>query len=130
MGAEVLNRRPSSITRELEKGMDKGSYNPVIAGAQHLEAGRNQRPRFKMSDEAWHSIKGQLEKRWPQEEAAKWLKKAYPCYAIPGEIIYHYIFSHERGVKELTVKELRLRGKARKGSKEEEGRGKIPEMTP
>jgi IS30 family transposase len=37
--ATVLNRRPSSITRELEKGLDKGMYNPILAEAQ-----RKQRP--------------------------------------------------------------------------------------
>jgi IS30 family transposase len=45
--AATLNRRSSSITRELEKGMNNGMYNPVIAEARHLEAGRDQRPRLK-----------------------------------------------------------------------------------
>jgi IS30 family transposase len=27
-----LNRRPSGITRELEKGMDNGMYNPIVTG--------------------------------------------------------------------------------------------------
>jgi IS30 family transposase len=45
--AAALNRKPSSITGEMEKGMDNGMYNPVIAGAKHLEARRNQRPRLK-----------------------------------------------------------------------------------
>jgi IS30 family transposase len=50
--AAALNRQPSSITRELERGMDKGSYNPIIAEVRHLEARRNQHPRLKMTDEA------------------------------------------------------------------------------
>jgi IS30 family transposase len=41
--AAALNRKPSSITRETEKGMDNGMYNPIIAEAKHLEARRNQR---------------------------------------------------------------------------------------
>jgi IS30 family transposase len=28
--AAALNRQTSSITRELEKDMDKGSYNPIL----------------------------------------------------------------------------------------------------
>jgi hypothetical protein len=47
--AAALNRGPSSITRELERGMDKGSYNPVIAEVIHLEARRNQRPHLKIT---------------------------------------------------------------------------------
>jgi IS30 family transposase len=66
-----LKRIPSSITRELEKGMDKGMYNPVIAEVIHLESRRNQHPRLKMSDETWRSIKGQLEKQWSPEEVAQ-----------------------------------------------------------
>jgi IS30 family transposase len=87
-----LNRQPSSITRELERGMDKGMYKPVITEVRHLEARRNQRPHLKMTDEAWHSIKGQLEKGWSPEEVATWLEKAYPGYAMSGKTIYNYIF--------------------------------------
>jgi IS30 family transposase len=61
--ATALNRRPSGITREPEKGMDHGMYNPILAEAGRLEAGRNQRPRLTMSDEAWKAIKPRLEKR-------------------------------------------------------------------
>jgi IS30 family transposase len=35
--AAMLNREPSSIARELEKGMDNGMYNPILAGARHPE---------------------------------------------------------------------------------------------
>jgi IS30 family transposase len=73
--AAALNRGPSSITRELEKGMDQWSYNPVIADVRHLEAGRNQRPHLKITDKVWNSIKDQLKKRYPPEEAATWLKR-------------------------------------------------------
>jgi IS30 family transposase len=45
--AAALNRKPSSITRELEKSTDNGMYNPILAEARHLEARRNQRPRLK-----------------------------------------------------------------------------------
>jgi IS30 family transposase len=128
--AEALNRKPSSITREIAKGMDNGMYNPVIAEAGHLEARRNQRPRLKTTDEAWAIIKPQLEKRWSPEEVAKWLKKEYPDYAVSGKTIYNYIFFHMKGeLKKLALQDLRLRGKARKKGKEGEKRGKIPGMT-
>jgi IS30 family transposase len=61
--AAALNREPSSITRELEKGVDAGMYNPIAAEVRRLEAGRNQRPRLKMTDEAWNTVKPQLEHR-------------------------------------------------------------------
>jgi IS30 family transposase len=91
--AAVLSSRPSSVSRELEKGVDKGMYNPTPAEARHLEAGRNQCPRLKMSDEAWNVVKPQLEKRWSAEEVAKWLEKEYPKRAMSGKTIYNYVFS-------------------------------------
>jgi IS30 family transposase len=123
--AAALNRKPSSITRELEKGMDNGMYNPIIAEARHLDARRNQCPHLKMTGEAWNIVKSRLEKRWSPEEVAKWLEKEYPEYAMPGKTIYNYVFFHMKGeLKKLALKDLRLR-KGKAGEK----RGKIPEMT-
>jgi IS30 family transposase len=83
--AAALNRKPSSITRELQKGMDHGMYNPMLAEARHREARRNQPPRLKMTDEVWNTVKPHLEKRWSPEAVAQWLKKEYPDYvAKPG----------------------------------------------
>jgi IS30 family transposase len=128
--AAMLNRQPSSITRELEKGMDQGMYNPLLAEVRHLEARRNQRPRLKMTGEAWNVIKPRLEKRWSPEEVAQWLEKAYPEHAMSGKTIYNYVFFHMKGeLKKLALQDLRLRGKERKRGKEGEKRGKIPEMT-
>jgi IS30 family transposase len=128
--AVTLNRKPSSITRKLAKGMDKGVYNPILAEIRHLEARRNQRPCLKITDEAWNKVKPQLEKRWSPEEAAKWLEKEYPCYAVSGKTIYNYIFFHMKGeLKKLALQDLRHRGKKRKVGNRAEQRGKIPEMT-
>jgi IS30 family transposase len=110
--------------------MDNGMYNPILAEARHLEARRNQRPRLKMTDEAWNMIKPQLEKRWSPEEIAIWLKKEYPEYVMSGKTIYNYVFFHMKGeLKKLALQDFRQRGKKRKPGKRGEKRGKIPEMT-
>jgi IS30 family transposase len=128
--AAALNREPSSITRELEKGMDTGMYNPILAEVRHLEARRNQCPHLKMTDEAWNMVKPRLEHRWSPEEVAAWLKKEYPEYAMSGKTIYNYVFFHMKGeLKKLALQNLRLRGKKRKLGNGVEKRGKIPEMT-
>jgi IS30 family transposase len=88
--AAALNREPSSIARELEKGMDNGMYNLVLAEARHLEARRNQRLRLKMGDEAWNTIKPQLEKRWSAKEVVKWLKKKN-ILAMPSRVKQYII---------------------------------------
>jgi IS30 family transposase len=68
-----------------------------------------------MSDEAWDTIKPQLEKRWSAEEIAKWLKKEYPCYAMYGKTIYNYVFFHMKGeLKKIALQDLRLRGTRRR----------------
>jgi IS30 family transposase len=54
--AAALNREPFSIAREREKGMGNGMYNPALAEARRLEARRSQRPRLKMSGEAWNIV--------------------------------------------------------------------------
>jgi IS30 family transposase len=132
--AAALNRQPSSVTRELEKGMDKGMYNPVIAEARHLEARRNQCPRHKMTDEARNSIKGQLEKRWSPEEIAKWLEKEYPGYAISGKTIYNYFFSHERGTEKAGFERFAAsgerEGREKRGRTVEKNTGNDPYRQP
>ena len=90
--AAALNRKPSSIIHELEKGVDNGMYNPILAEAKHLETRRNQCPHLKMTDEAWNVVKPQLEKRASPEEIAKWLEKEYPEYVMSSKTIYTYIF--------------------------------------
>jgi IS30 family transposase len=52
--AAELNRAPSCITREREKGMYN---NPILTKIKHLEERRNQRPGLKMTDEAWNIVK-------------------------------------------------------------------------
>jgi IS30 family transposase len=128
--AAALKRKPSSITRELEKGKDNGMYNPIPAEARRLEARRNRRPRLKMTGEAWNVVKSRLENRWPPEEIAKWLKKEYPEYAMSGKTIYNHIFFHLKGeLKKLALRGLRLRGKEKRRRPGGEKRGKTPEMT-
>jgi IS30 family transposase len=123
--AAALSREPSSVTRELEKGMDTGMYNPMLA-----EVRRNQSPHLKMTDEAWNMVKPRLEHRWSAEEVAAWLKKECPEYAMSGKTIYNYVFFHMKGeVKKLALRSLRLRGKKRKPGNGVEKRGKTPEMT-
>jgi IS30 family transposase len=78
--AAALNREPSSIAGELEKGMDNGMYNPVPAEARHTEARRS--PRLKTSGGAWNKVKPRVEKRLPPEETAKWLKKERNCILV------------------------------------------------
>jgi transposase, IS30 family len=128
--ASRLNRSISSISRELARGMDSGSYNPFIAECEHLRQRRYQSPKLKIDSIAWSLIKPRLELRWSPDQIANWLKREYPEYAMSGKTIYNYIQFHMKGeLKRLALSDLRQRGKKRKPSKSIEKRGKIADMT-
>jgi IS30 family transposase len=128
--AERLNRRPSSISREICSGSENGFYDPFMAEVKHLEAVKEQRPHLKMTYEAWELIKPKLELRWSPEQIAKWLLNEYPLHAMSGKTIYNYVLFHMKGeLKKLALEDLRQRGKKRKRGKDGEKRGKLSEMT-
>ena len=129
--ASLLGRKPSSIGRELKKGMDRGGvYNPFMAEMEHLNARKQQSPKLKIDDKVWPIIKPQLELRRSPEEIAKWLKEDYPEHAMSGKTIYNYVQFHMKGeLKKLALADLRQRGKPRKKGNAAGKRGKIPDMT-
>jgi hypothetical protein len=57
----ALNRKLSSITHELGKGMDNGMDNLIVAESGRFEPRMKQRPHFTMTDEAWHGVKVKLD---------------------------------------------------------------------
>lgn len=127
--APRLDRNSSSISREIERGMDSGSYNPFLAEYDHLKQRRHQCPKLKIDTDTWKLIKPKLELRWSPNQIAEWLIRDYPTHIMSGKTIYNYIHFHMRGeLKKLALKDLRQRGKKRKSSKEVEKRGKIKEM--
>ncbi|GHT98661.1 transposase InsI for insertion sequence element IS30A [Spirochaetia bacterium] len=128
--ASLLGRKPSTISRELKKGMDNGMYNPLMAEIEHLKARKQQSPKLKIDGEVWNLIKPQLERRWSPEEIAKWLEADYPEHTMSGKTIYNYVQFHMKGeLKKLALEDLRQRGKSRKSGNRAEKRGKIPGMT-
>jgi len=97
--AKLLNRKPSTIIREIAKGMDSnGVYSPSVAEMRHLKAMRNRRPRLKMTEEAWKQVKPKLELRWSPEQIAKWLKREHPEHSMSVKTIYNYLSLHREGM--------------------------------
>jgi transposase, IS30 family len=128
--AKRTGRALSSVSREIERGKDAGSYNPFLAEYIHLKQRKYQSPRFKIDSKVWELIKPKLELRWSPDEIAKWLKKDYPEQSMSGKTIYNYIHFHMGGsLKKLALKDLRQRGKLRKSSTNNDKRGKIQGIT-
>jgi len=128
--ASNLNRSVSTITREIERGLDAGDYNPLISEYEYLKMRRHQSPKLKIDREAWRLIKPKLEYRWPPDEIAKCLKIEYPYHAMSGKTIYNYLHFHMRGeLKKLALKNLRQHGRHRKVVNSDEKRGKLKDIT-
>ena len=109
--AKLLNRKPSTITREITKGMDNKVYNPLVAEMRRLEVRKKQRPNLKMTKEAWKLVKAKLELGWPPEQIAKWLRLECPEHSMSAKTIYNYISFHMKGeLKMSTLMDLLQRG--------------------
>ena len=94
--AKLLNRRPSTITREIANGADSyGVYNPLKAETRHLGVRRKQRPRIKMTKEAWELIKSKLDLNLSPEQIAEWLKHEHPEHSMCAKTIYNYMSSRK-----------------------------------
>jgi IS30 family transposase len=129
--AKALKRNPSSIGREIAKGMnDAEEYDPLLSNNKSILARESQVPRLKMTEAAWELVKKKLELHWSPEQIERWLKKEYSIYSMTAKTIYNYIHLHMKGeLKKLALTDLRLKGKKRKSSACVEKRGKIPDMT-
>lgn len=128
--AVKLNRSVSTITRELNRGADKGNYNPLLGEYNHLLQRRYQVPKLKIDNTVWKIIKPKLVARWSPEQIAQWLKSDYPEYIVSGKTIYNYLHFHMRGeLKKLALKDLRQHGRKRKTVHSEQKRGKLNDIT-
>jgi IS30 family transposase len=130
LGKQTKSKTAALSGRELEKGMDKGTYNPIVAEMNHPQERKQQSPKLKIDGGVWNLIKPRLEQRWPPEETARWLKEQYPEHSMSGKTIYNYVQFRRKGeLRKLALEDLRQRGKPRKKGNAAENRGKIPAMT-
>lgn len=132
--AAVLNRHPSSISRELRRHSKKGKYSPAAAQADYhvskSHCGRKRKLEVDkaLSDTVKHFF---LDEQWSPEEIAGRLRLEYGKHVISYQTIYRAIYrghfddvslSHgARGV----IRKLRHRGKTRHTKGHVEKRGKI-----
>ena len=127
--AEKLNRKPSTITREIKKGLEGGTYNPYVAELDHQRQRYNQRPKLKINDQVWSEIKPKLEIRWSPNQICKYLGQTGAGCVSP-KTIYNYVNFHMKGeLKKLALRDLRLKGKKRRSPNSSDGRGTLKEIT-
>ena len=139
--ARVLNRRPSTICREVRKNSGRRScseYRAFSAGRKALIRASSRRlGKSRLAEEARlrRYVLAGLSREWSPKEIQKRLEKEYPLdmtMRISHEAIYRYLYVLPRGdLRRTLIKALRQEHKYRrkqKRSNAEEKRGKIADM--
>ncbi len=136
--AKILNRSPSSISRELSKGYSRNSFiNYSVSNAQIIsqknESSRNSgKIKLQKHPNLRKFIKSKLELKWSPEQIEMSLKENLPSgitESVSHQTIYTYIYLLPRGeLKKELQSYLRRKMKPYKKSKNTDNRGKIPDM--
>jgi len=134
--AGMLDRAPSTISREIRRNGGTGRYRATKSDARAWARAR--RPKqCKLATSTWlrRVVAQQLRLSWSPEQIAGWLKRAYPgqgAYQVSHETIYRSLFVQTRGVlkKELMqhLRSQRTMRHSRHGSGKGDGRGQIKDM--
>jgi len=126
-----IGKHQSTVSRELRKGRDNGTYNPLLAQRISEKRALSRIPELKIDAPTWRVINNHLGLRWSPRQVAEFLHGEGDdgtIVLVSEKTIYNYIELHMKGeLKKLALQELRQHGKARKGNTER--RGKLPNMT-
>ena len=136
--ARILNRHPSTISREMRNGSgDRGRYRAFSEGQRAMVAAASRRlNKSRLAREASlrrYVIQG-LKHEWSPREIQERLKKEYPLdmtMRISHEAIYRYLYVLPRGtLRQNLIKALRQEHRYRRKRRGniEEKRGKIADM--
>ncbi len=126
--AERVGVSQSTISRELKKGSDRGSYNPFLAQREYQYRAQRRRPTLKIDGPTWDVIEHHLALRWSPYQIASFLRHQAndgTVVVVSEKTIYNYLHFHMKGeLQRLALGELRQKGKRRK-KRNEETRGKL-----
>ena len=126
--AERVGVSQSTISRELKKGSDRGSYNPFLAQREYHHRAQGRRPQLKIDCPTWNVIEHHLALRWSPYQIASFLRNQANdaiVVVVSEKTIYNYLHFHMKGeLQRLALEELRQKGKRRK-KRNEDTRGKL-----
>jgi transposase, IS30 family len=129
--ANKIGVSQSAISRELKKGLDRSSYNPMLAQRRTDERSTCRVPDLKINYFTWEIIANHLAIHWSPYQIANFLqmaKKNDKVVPVSEKTIYNYLHFHMKGeLQKLALKELRQKGKPRKKAGTEK-RGRIVNM--
>jgi IS30 family transposase len=132
--ALLLNRPPSTVSREIRRNNPYGRYSAEYA--VHMARQRRRKPQRKLmqNQKLWQTVTAYLQCRWSPQQVAGILKRMYPDAPenrVSHETIYAMIYAYPRGeLRTALIKQLRQSHKKRKPrARGEDRRGQLQDIT-
>ena len=110
--ARYLGRAPSTISREIARNLDAGSYRANRADQKARERRRASRRKWQFSDIQLQIVTSLIKLDWSPEQIANWLAN-HRLFSISHETIYRYIW-YNKYFGGTLFKHLRQAGKVRR----------------
>ena len=134
--ARVLNRSPSTLSREVRRNGGRTRYRAAEADKQAWKrARRRKRCRLVCRSRLRQLVEGKLREAWAPQQITGWLKRTYPgdeFYRVSHETIYRSLFIQARGAfkKELTryLRSKRTIRRSRHATRKGRGGGQIQDL--
>lgn len=138
--ADMLERDPGTISREINRNSGRSGYRAFSAGRRAAQAASSRqygKRRISREKRLRAYVFAGLRRRWSPREIVKRMRKEYPYdmdMRISHEAIYQYIYVLPRGtLKQTLIKALRQERKYRRKKDSPKGttaetRGKIADM--
>ena len=134
--ARILNRSPSTLSRELRRNGGRTRYRAAEADKQAWKrARRRKRCRLVCRPQLCQVVEEKLREAWAPQQMTGWLKRTYPgdeFYQVSHETIYRSLFIQARGAfkKELTryLRSKRTIRRSRHATRKGRGGGQIQDL--
>ena len=131
--ATLLGRAPSTVSREINRNGDRGTYRASQADQAAWDRARRPKTCKLVGNRALASIvAGKLQRQWAPEQIAGWLKRTHPSdetFQVSHETIYRSLFIQARGAlkKELLqhLRRVRVMRRSRHHTLKNTDHGKI-----
>lgn len=121
--AKLINRSPSSVSRELNRNTGKRGYRPQQAQQKATERHAKYNA-VRIDQETWDSVNAQLALHWSPEQISGY-RRCQQQSPISHERIYQHIYANKRSGGELYTR-LRCQKLRKKRYGKRERRGTIP----
>jgi IS30 family transposase len=100
--SELLNRAPSTVSREVARNGGRGVYRAAVADGRAWRRSRRPQPcRLSTRPALRRAIAHKLAQQWSPQQISGWLRRTFPSdpdRQVSPETIYRSLFVQSRGV--------------------------------